>query len=262
MGRSAVVGVLQHLARLEQRPLDDVDAGRSRLAFYAAQKDRSQDREAHTRAAPGLRSWSRRSNARRHVSWRQVSALGGVPGQAAAPPDRGRRGARHGPLEAADAVAGSLSRELMSHTEIRERGVLFPVPNCPGGQWTGGDPWVSCAPWQIPFSLEGKTAIVTGGGTGIANPSAIEFARRRRDVALCSRQARAHRRVVGVRILEAIVAVAMTCAKEVPGQGGGRSRRQEWGRLDNHGEQPPAPPSEQARGHLGQRLVNTVVGST
>src|SRR6266566_4966017 len=44
-GSQRLVGVLQHLARLEQRPLDDVDAGRSRLAFYAAQKDRSQDRE-------------------------------------------------------------------------------------------------------------------------------------------------------------------------------------------------------------------------
>jgi len=39
-----------------------------------------------------------------------------------------------------------------------------------------------------PFSLEGKTAIVTGGGTGIGKSIAMEFARAGADVALCSRQ--------------------------------------------------------------------------
>jgi len=39
------------------------------------------------------------------------------------------------------------------------------------------------------FSLEGKTAIVTGGGTGIGKSIAIEFARAGADVALCSRKA-------------------------------------------------------------------------
>src|SRR5713226_5692858 len=39
-----------------------------------------------------------------------------------------------------------------------------------------------------PFSLEGKTAIVTGGGTGIGKSIAIEFARAGADVALCSRK--------------------------------------------------------------------------
>src|SRR3989442_11688695 len=38
------------------------------------------------------------------------------------------------------------------------------------------------------FSLEGKTAIVTGGGTGIGKSIAIEFARAGADVALCSRK--------------------------------------------------------------------------
>src|SRR5438046_4269343 len=39
-----------------------------------------------------------------------------------------------------------------------------------------------------PFSLEGKTAIFTGGGTGIGKAIAIEFARAGADVALCSRK--------------------------------------------------------------------------
>ena len=41
---------------------------------------------------------------------------------------------------------------------------------------------------KSPFSLEGKTAIVTGGGTGIGKAIALEFARAGADVALCSRK--------------------------------------------------------------------------
>ena len=41
---------------------------------------------------------------------------------------------------------------------------------------------------KSPFSLAGKTAIVTGGGTGIGKAIAIELARAGADVAICSRQ--------------------------------------------------------------------------
>jgi gluconate 5-dehydrogenase len=39
-----------------------------------------------------------------------------------------------------------------------------------------------------PFSIEGKTAIVTGGGVGIGKSIALEFARAGADVAVCSRK--------------------------------------------------------------------------
>jgi 3-oxoacyl-[acyl-carrier protein] reductase len=41
---------------------------------------------------------------------------------------------------------------------------------------------------RSPFSLEGKTAIITGGGTGIGKSIAIEYARAGADVAICSRK--------------------------------------------------------------------------
>ena len=41
---------------------------------------------------------------------------------------------------------------------------------------------------QSPFSLEGKIAIVTGGGIGIGKSISIEFARAGADVMLCSRR--------------------------------------------------------------------------
>ena len=41
---------------------------------------------------------------------------------------------------------------------------------------------------QSPFSLEGKTIIVTGGGIGIGKSIAIECARAGADIMLCSRR--------------------------------------------------------------------------
>jgi NAD(P)-dependent dehydrogenase (short-subunit alcohol dehydrogenase family) len=41
---------------------------------------------------------------------------------------------------------------------------------------------------QSPFSIEGKVAIVTGGGVGIGKSIAIEFARAGADVVICSRK--------------------------------------------------------------------------
>jgi 3-oxoacyl-[acyl-carrier protein] reductase len=87
---------------------------------------------------------------------------------------------------------------------------------------------------KSPFSLEGKTAIVTGGGTGIGKSIAIEFARAGADVAVCSRKAehlepvekevrnlgrRAFSMVVDVRQEEQVKAIVERAA-------------QEWGRLD------------------------------
>lgn len=87
---------------------------------------------------------------------------------------------------------------------------------------------------RSPFSLEGKTAIVTGGGTGIGKAIALEFARAGADVALCSRklehlepvvaEIRAHGRrafaaAVDVRVEDQMRAIVERAVRE-------------WGRLD------------------------------
>src|SRR6059036_1963066 len=82
---------------------------------------------------------------------------------------------------------------------------------------------------KSPFSLEGKTAIVTGGGTGIGKSIAIEFARAGADVALCSRKLehlepvvkaieqlgrRAFAEVVDVRAEEQVKGIVESAVKE------------------------------------------------
>jgi 3-oxoacyl-[acyl-carrier protein] reductase len=82
---------------------------------------------------------------------------------------------------------------------------------------------------KSPFSLEGKTAVVTGGGTGIGKSVAIEFARAGADVAICSRKMehlepvvktiqslgrRAFAEVVDVRVEEQVKGVVERAVKE------------------------------------------------
>jgi NAD(P)-dependent dehydrogenase (short-subunit alcohol dehydrogenase family) len=82
---------------------------------------------------------------------------------------------------------------------------------------------------RSPFSLEGRTAIVTGGGTGIGKAIALEFARAGADVAICSRKLehlepvvqairdlgrRSFAMVVDVRVEEQVQAVVERAAQE------------------------------------------------
>ena len=85
-----------------------------------------------------------------------------------------------------------------------------------------------------PFSLEGKTAIVTGGGTGIGKSIAIEFARAGADVALCSRKLE-HLEPVAKAIKDLgrkTFAVAVDVRQEDQVKGMVERAVAEWGRLD------------------------------
>src|SRR5437762_9901031 len=87
---------------------------------------------------------------------------------------------------------------------------------------------------KSPFSLEGKTAIVTGGGTGIGKSIAIEFARAGADVALCSRKLE-HLEPVAKEITNLgrrTFAVAMDVRQEEQVKGVIERAVSEWGRLD------------------------------
>jgi len=87
---------------------------------------------------------------------------------------------------------------------------------------------------KSPFSLEGKTAIVTGGGTGIGRSIAIEFARAGADVALCSRKLE-HLEPVAKEITNLgrrTFAVAMDVRQEDQVKGVIERAVSEWGRLD------------------------------
>jgi NAD(P)-dependent dehydrogenase (short-subunit alcohol dehydrogenase family) len=85
-----------------------------------------------------------------------------------------------------------------------------------------------------PFSLEGKTAIVTGGGTGIGKSIAIEFARAGADVALCSRKLE-HLEPVAKAIKDLgrkTFAMAVDVRQEDQVKGIVERAVSEWGRLD------------------------------
>src|SRR3989442_1253142 len=87
---------------------------------------------------------------------------------------------------------------------------------------------------KSPFSLEGKTAIVTGGGTGIGKSIAIEFARAGADVALCSRKLEHLEPVVkAVRdVGKRSFAMAVDVRQEDQVKAVVDRAVQEWGRLD------------------------------
>jgi len=85
-----------------------------------------------------------------------------------------------------------------------------------------------------PFSLEGKTAIVTGGGTGIGKSIAIEFARAGADVAICSRKLE-HLEPVSKAIHDLgkrTFAVAVDVRQEDQVKAMIERAVSEWGRLD------------------------------
>src|SRR3989442_3421350 len=114
---------------------------------------------------------------------------------------------------------------------------------------------------QSPFSLEGKTAIVTGGGTGIGRSIAIEFARAGADVALCSRKLE-HVEPVAKEITNLgrrTSAVAVDVRQEEQVKGIVERAVSEWGRLDimvnNAGASFRAKPEE-----ISINGWNTVIG--
>src|SRR2546428_5637822 len=114
---------------------------------------------------------------------------------------------------------------------------------------------------KSPFSLEGKTAIVTGGGTGIGKSIAIEFARAGADVALCSRKLEHLEPVVkAVRdVGKRSFAMAVDVRQEDQVKAVVDRAVQEWGRLDimvkNAGAPFPAKPED-----ISGNGWNTVAG--
>jgi 3-oxoacyl-[acyl-carrier protein] reductase len=85
-----------------------------------------------------------------------------------------------------------------------------------------------------PFSLEGKTAIVTGGGTGIGKSIAIEYARAGADVAIASRKLD-HLEPVAAeigRLGRRTFAVAVDVRQEDQVKGLVDRAVADWGRLD------------------------------
>src|SRR5207247_1621450 len=114
---------------------------------------------------------------------------------------------------------------------------------------------------KSPFSLEGKTAVVTGGGTGIGRSIAIEFARAGADVALCSRKLE-HLEPVAKEITNLgrrTFAVGVDVRQEEQVKGIVERAVSEWGRLDimvnNAGASFRAKPEE-----ISINGWNTVIG--
>jgi len=87
---------------------------------------------------------------------------------------------------------------------------------------------------ESPFSLNGKTAIVTGGGTGIGKSIAIEFAKAGADVALCSRKLEHLEPVMKEiqRLGKRSFAMVVDVRQEEQIKGIVERAVQEWGRLD------------------------------
>jgi 3-oxoacyl-[acyl-carrier protein] reductase len=85
-----------------------------------------------------------------------------------------------------------------------------------------------------PFALAGKTAIITGGGTGIGKSIALEFAKAGADVALCSRKLE-HLEPVGKAIRDLgrrSFAMAVDVRQEDQVKAMVQRAAQEFGRLD------------------------------
>ena len=115
-----------------------------------------------------------------------------------------------------------------------------------------------------PFSLEGKIAIVTGGGVGIGNSIALEFARAGADVVIASRKIE-NLEPVAAEIAGSAAAPSAMARRRAPGgpgQGAGGAHRAEMGRLDvmvnNAGASFRAKPEDIS----GQRLERGGAGST
>src|SRR5438105_2072959 len=85
-----------------------------------------------------------------------------------------------------------------------------------------------------PFSLEGKTAIITGGGTGIGKSMAIEFARAGADVAIASRKLEHLEPVVKEieKLGRRAFAMAVDVRQEDQMQGLVERAVKDWGKLD------------------------------
>ena len=116
---------------------------------------------------------------------------------------------------------------------------------------------------KSPFSREGKTAIVTGGGTGIGKSIAIEFARAGADVALCSRKLEHLEPVVKeiTNLGRRTFAVPVDVRQEDQVKGIVERAVSEWGRLDimvnNAGASFRAKPED-----ISINGWNTVIGIT